>query len=293
MPPSAASSTTWLLVRIWPSEVRMMPEPEPAPWLPLTSILTTEGSTLAATDSTLPSVAGVFGVSTTLAAVGVGACPRAGRVVVVPGGVGRGAADPGAPAHQQGGGHECPRRPSGGCHSAASRRRVPGALGRTSRRTGARTAGWLAGASGAVYGVTGVVHKHDGADRICDHPETSLGVQKKIGRPGGTIAAMLRLAVLALTTALVLAGGAASAVVKNGGPGDDRLNGTDEADTLRGKGGNDRLLGLGGDDLLVGGPGNDSIKGGRGSTTWAAARRRPSWPAGTRPDRTYGGAATT
>ena len=48
----------------------MMPEPEPAPWLPLTSILTTEGSTLAATDSTLPSVAGESGVSTTLAAVG-------------------------------------------------------------------------------------------------------------------------------------------------------------------------------------------------------------------------------
>ena len=28
-PESPATSTTWLLVRIWPSEVRMMPEPEP------------------------------------------------------------------------------------------------------------------------------------------------------------------------------------------------------------------------------------------------------------------------
>ena len=28
-PPLAASSTTWLLVRIWPSSVRMIPEPEP------------------------------------------------------------------------------------------------------------------------------------------------------------------------------------------------------------------------------------------------------------------------
>ena len=33
----------------------MMPEPEPAPWAPLTSIFTTDGSTLAATASTLPS----------------------------------------------------------------------------------------------------------------------------------------------------------------------------------------------------------------------------------------------
>ena len=47
----------------------MMPEPEPAPWLPLTSIFTTEGSTLAATASTLPSAAGALGVSTTLEVV--------------------------------------------------------------------------------------------------------------------------------------------------------------------------------------------------------------------------------
>ena len=49
----------------------MMPEPEPAPWAPLTSIFTTDGSTLAATAWTLPSAAGVLGVSTTLDAVGV------------------------------------------------------------------------------------------------------------------------------------------------------------------------------------------------------------------------------
>ena len=61
LPPSPASSTTWLLVRIWPSELRMMPEPDPAPWAPLTSIFTTDGSTLAATAWTLPSAAGVLG----------------------------------------------------------------------------------------------------------------------------------------------------------------------------------------------------------------------------------------
>ena len=40
---------TWLLVRILPSALRMMPEPEPEPLEPLTLILTTEGSTLWAT----------------------------------------------------------------------------------------------------------------------------------------------------------------------------------------------------------------------------------------------------
>jgi hypothetical protein len=33
----------------------MMPDPEPAPWAPLTSIFTTDGSTLEATAWTLPS----------------------------------------------------------------------------------------------------------------------------------------------------------------------------------------------------------------------------------------------
>ena len=65
VPPSPAIAATWLLVRISPSELRMMPDPEPAPWLPLTSILTTDGSTFAATCSTEPSAAGESGVSTT------------------------------------------------------------------------------------------------------------------------------------------------------------------------------------------------------------------------------------
>ena len=44
-----AREATWLLVRILPSALRMMPEPDPEPLEPLTLILTTEGSTLWAT----------------------------------------------------------------------------------------------------------------------------------------------------------------------------------------------------------------------------------------------------
>ena len=58
VPPPAASSTTWLLVRIVPSAVRMIPDPDAAPCWPVTSIFTTLGSTFCATDSTEPSAAG-------------------------------------------------------------------------------------------------------------------------------------------------------------------------------------------------------------------------------------------
>jgi len=77
---------------------------------------------------------------------------------------------------------------------------------------------------------------------------------------------MLRRAVpaLALSVSLVLAGGAATAVVKNGTAGDDRLRGTGGSDTLRGKPGDDKLMGLGGDDFLKGGPGVDYVNGGQG-----------------------------
>src|SRR5262245_12381952 len=54
-PPLAASSTTWLLVRICPSELMITPEPSPAPPWPLTSIETTLGRTAAATWLTEPS----------------------------------------------------------------------------------------------------------------------------------------------------------------------------------------------------------------------------------------------
>ena len=54
-PPAAAPATTWLLVRISPSELRMMPEPSPPlPSVDRSTIDTTLGSTLAATASTDP-----------------------------------------------------------------------------------------------------------------------------------------------------------------------------------------------------------------------------------------------
>ncbi len=53
-PELPASATTWLLVRIFPSPLRMMPEPEPSPFGPVTSIMTTEGRTLCATFSMDP-----------------------------------------------------------------------------------------------------------------------------------------------------------------------------------------------------------------------------------------------
>jgi Ca2+-binding RTX toxin-like protein len=115
--------------------------------------------------------------------------------------------------------------------------------------------------------------------------------QKKISASRWHDAAMKRLAALVLTSALVLFGGAASAVVKNGGAGDDKFMGTQGNDTLRGKGGDDRLFGLGGDDLLVGGPGDDSVKGGQGLDDLGGGTGDDRINAGfdNVKDRTYGG----
>ena len=57
-PPWPATEATWLLVRISPSELITMPDPEPCSWAFCTLILTTEGSTDLATAST-ESAAGV------------------------------------------------------------------------------------------------------------------------------------------------------------------------------------------------------------------------------------------
>ena len=73
----------------------------------------------------------------------------------------------------------------------------------------------------------------------------------------------LLLASMAL--AMLLVGGAALALERNGGPGDDTMVGTSRADHLDGKGGDDSIEGLGGaDHLLVGGLGDDTVSGGAG-----------------------------
>src|SRR6476469_9399019 len=56
---SVAPATTWLLVRMRPSAVRITPEPSPLLWLELASTDTVDGSTLAATSCTEPAGAGV------------------------------------------------------------------------------------------------------------------------------------------------------------------------------------------------------------------------------------------
>ena len=50
-PPSAASATTWLLVRMTPSLLRTMPDPVPLPAWPVNAIETTLGRTFAETAS--------------------------------------------------------------------------------------------------------------------------------------------------------------------------------------------------------------------------------------------------
>lgn len=51
----------------------------------------------------------------------------------------------------------------------------------------------------------------------------------------------------------------------DGGSGDDRVEGANNADILRGGSGNDKVIGLGGDDNLDGGDGNDKVYGGDGN----------------------------
>lgn len=74
----------------------------------------------------------------------------------------------------------------------------------------------------------------------------------------------LQTAAATLTFLLVAGFAPAHAVIKNGGAGDDRIDGTAERDILRGKQGDDRLFGYAGDDNLIGGTGDDRIKGGPG-----------------------------
>jgi hypothetical protein len=82
------------------------------------------------------------------------------------------------------------------------------------------------------------------------------------------------IAFVAASLALPLAGIAVARELK-GGPGDDRLAGTNRADKLYGRGGNDTLLGRRGRDVLVGGSGEDRLIGGRGNDVIRARDGEP------------------
>jgi len=64
--------------------------------------------------------------------------------------------------------------------------------------------------------------------------------------------------------ALALIPATAFAADITGGPGNERLRGTNGPDTIDGNAGNDRIFGLAGADRLIGGSGNDRIFGGKG-----------------------------
>lgn len=81
---------------------------------------------------------------------------------------------------------------------------------------------------------------------------------------------MVSRGVAAAGLAFLLAVGGSSAAVRTGGPGPDRLLGTNRADLLQGNAGNDRMLGRGGRDVLVGGTGRDRLVGGPGADSLAA-----------------------
>jgi Ca2+-binding RTX toxin-like protein len=79
-----------------------------------------------------------------------------------------------------------------------------------------------------------------------------------------TIGALVALAALPASTAL--------AATITGGPGNERLRGTNAADVIDGNAGNDRILGRGADDQLIGGLGNDRVFGGLGNDAIAGVQ---------------------
>ncbi|HWC26801.1 MAG TPA: hypothetical protein VG474_09470 [Solirubrobacteraceae bacterium] len=83
---------------------------------------------------------------------------------------------------------------------------------------------------------------------------------------------------------------AALAATIEGGPGGERLRGTQFADTIDGNGGNDRIRGLRGADALDGGPGNDRIGGGAGNDSSFGANGRDRMAGGPGDDAQDGGA---
>jgi hypothetical protein len=93
--------------------------------------------------------------------------------------------------------------------------------------------------------------------------------------PGASSLGVMRRVLIALCVLAAVAAGAsvASADVKRGTNGPDRLVGTAGADRLVGKGGRDVLIGRGGRDVLIGDSGGDRLYGGRGRDTLLGGSR--------------------
>lgn len=85
----------------------------------------------------------------------------------------------------------------------------------------------------------------------------------------------------ALVGLALLAPATAYAATIDGGPGNERLRGTNAADTINGNDGNDRIFARQGPDQLSGGNGRDRIFGGAGDDTSSGGDGR---------DRIHGGA---
>ena len=81
-----------------------------------------------------------------------------------------------------------------------------------------------------------------------------------------------RAAALTATTALALLPASALAATIQGGPGNERLLGTQAPDAIDANAGNDRVFGLAGSDELAGGLGNDRVFGHRGEDTITGAQ---------------------
>jgi Ca2+-binding RTX toxin-like protein len=101
----------------------------------------------------------------------------------------------------------------------------------------------------------------------------------------------LRKSIIGATAALAIvpASGALAATI-TGGPGNERLRGTNAADVIDGNAGNDRILGRSGDDRLTGGEGNDRIFGNAGNDTIAGVQGN-DWLSGGAGDDTITGDA--
>ena len=77
-----------------------------------------------------------------------------------------------------------------------------------------------------------------------------------------------------------------------GGPGDDRIDGTNNADALSGNAGSDNLTGNGGNDTLDGGAGENFLDDGAGNDVIVGGPQNDTWTAGPGTDTFTPGAGT-